>query len=112
MCDASFVGGVLMSKMGEPSQERGRRLREFGPHGFPAYAVITDVDPREAVIVRGRTRSRARAIIIRSMVNAGFAEDWQDALRRITSFIRAPYADATPISLRTAPGEGYCYDWI
>lgn len=79
----------------------------FGPHAFPAYAVITDVDPREPVILHARSRDRARVICVRSMIDAGFADDWRDALSKIRSIFRVPLADGSELGCRKAPGEGF-----
>lgn len=72
-----------------------------------AYAAFTNVDPREPVIVLARTRSRARAIIIRSLLEVGYAESWRDALDCISYFRREPFWDDAQVTTHRGDGEGY-----
>ena len=79
--------------------------RLYGPHTFPAYVVVCE--GFDAVVVHARTRSRARAICVRSMTEAGYADSWRDALGKIGPVMRSPGDDGNQLGHRVAPGEGY-----
>ena len=78
-----------------------------GPHAFPAYVVECIGFEFDHVIVHARNRDRAKAICVRSMISAGYAQSWREALSWVGYVIRSPGDDGNELLCRVAPGEGY-----